>query len=209
MPSETERFILRTTLTSPFGFKARLAVEVLGLGDRVTVATNVDVNDENDPLRRQNPLGKIPCLVRGDGTGVYDSGVILEFLQHVAGTDRLLPVGGPERFPAFTRVRLIDGIIDAAIQLLYEERWHEPQARSEAWMAYQRGKVARGLAAIEAAPPDPRHTDAVAIGLACALEFFDRRKPVAWRPDCPRLVAWFAAFRVHEPAFDRTRPPTA
>ena len=63
----SETFVLRTTLTSPFGRKARMAADVLGLNERVTV-THADVADENDTLRRQNPLGKIPCLVRADGT---------------------------------------------------------------------------------------------------------------------------------------------
>ena len=90
MSTEPEKLVLRTTLTSPFGRKARMAADVLGLRDRVTVV-HADVADENDTLRQQNPLGKIPCLVRGDGTPVYDSGVILECLQEVAGTDRLMP----------------------------------------------------------------------------------------------------------------------
>jgi glutathione S-transferase len=208
MSSEPEKFILRTTLTSPFGFKARLAVEVLGLGDRVKVMP-ADVNDEKDSLRQQNPLGKIPCLVRPDGGGVFDSGVILEFLQDLAGTERLMPLRGPKRFEKFTRARLIDGIIDAGALIIYEGRWHEPAAQSQGWLAYQRGKMLRALAALEADPPNPRESDAVAIGLACALEFLDRRKPVEWRTNFPKLVAWFATFILHEPAFDRTRPPQA
>jgi glutathione S-transferase len=208
MSPPPEKTILRTTLTSPFGFKVRLAVDVLGLSDRVTIQT-ADPSNENDTLRQQNPLGKIPCLVRADGSAVYDSGVIVECLQEMAGTDRLLPVQGPTRIPKFTRVRLVDGIIEAGIAILYEMRWHEPGAQSEQWIAYQSGKIMRALDALEAKPPDPRVTDAVAIGLACALEFLDRRKAVDWRPAFPRLVDWFAAFTKHEPAFERTRPPAA
>lgn len=206
MSTEPEKFVLRTTLTSPFGFKVRMAVDVLGLNDRVTVVT-ADVADEKDSLRQQNPLGKIPCLVRADGTAVYDSGVILEFLQEAAGTDRLLPTRGPGRIPKFTLARLADGIIDAGALIIYEGRYHEQGSQSEKWLAYQRGKITRALAALEAAPPDPRQTDAASIGLACALEFLDRRKPVDWRPTFPRLAAWYSAFVEHEPAFERTRPP--
>ena len=208
MPSQPEKFTLRTTLTSPFGFKVRMAVDVLGLSDRVAVAP-ADVNDEKDTLRGQNPLGKIPCLVRADGTAVYDSGVILEFLQEVAGTDRLLPIKGTERTRKFTLVRLIDGIIDAGALTIYETRWHAPGTQSDGWLAYQRDKINRALAALEKTPLDPHQTDAVAIGLACALEFLDRRKAVAWRSICPRLVEWYAAFIAHEPAFERARPPAA
>jgi glutathione S-transferase len=207
MSPEPEKFVLRTTLTSPFGRKARMAADALGLNDRVTVV-HADTADENDTLRRQNPLGKIPCLVRADGTAVYDSSVILEFLQEVAGTDRLVPVRGPERIPVFTRARLADGIIDAGAVIIYEGRYHEPGAQSEYWLGYQRGKIMRALAAFEASPPDPRKTDAVSIGLACALGFLDKRQPVDWRPSCPRLAAWLAAFAANEPAFERTRAPT-
>ena len=69
MASQPERFVLRTTLTSPFGRKARMATDVLGLADRVTVQ-HADTADANDTLRRQNPIGKIPCLVREDGSAV-------------------------------------------------------------------------------------------------------------------------------------------
>lgn len=206
MPTEPEKFVLRTTPTSPFGFKARMAADVLGLSDRVTVAT-ADVSDEKDTLRQQNPLGKIPCLVRADGTAVYDSSVILEFLQEAAGTDCLMPTRGPSRIAKLTLARLADGIIDAGALVIYEDRYHEPGTRSEKWLAYQRAKITRALAVFEAAPPDPRQTDAVTIGLACALEFLDRREPVEWRPSCPRLVEWFAAFTERETAFERTRPP--
>jgi glutathione S-transferase len=202
MAPDAERFVLRTTLTSPVGRKVRMAVEVLGLGPRVTV-THADVSDENDTLRQQNPIGKIPCLVRADGSSVYDSSVIIEFLQFVAGSERLLPVHGPARFPLQTRARLADAITDAGALIVYEAKWHEPAHISEAWLAYQRGKIERSLAAFEASPPDPTRSDAVAIGLSCALEFLDRRKPLDWRPNCPRLAAWLSDFARHEPAFER------
>jgi len=204
MSRPAEHFVLRATLTSPFGRKVRLAADVLGLAGRVTLQ-NTDVNDEHDTLRQQNPLGKMPCLVREDGSAVYDSGVIVEFLQFVAGTERLLPVSGAARFPLLTRVRLADGILDAGIAMIYEERWHEPGQVSERWCDYQRGKVMRGLAAFETDPPDPARTDAVAIGLAITLEFLDRRKPVAWREACPRLAAWLAEFDRREPAYSRIK----
>jgi glutathione S-transferase len=92
---------------------------------------------------------------------------------------------------------------------VYENRYHEPAHISERWLDHQRGKIVRALAAFEASPPDPARTDAVTISLACALGFLDKRKPVAWRPGCPRLVDWLDAFAVNEPAFERTRPPLA
>jgi glutathione S-transferase len=206
MSSEPEKFVLRTTLTSPFGRKVRMAAYILNLSDRVRVVP-ADTTDENDTLRQQNPLGKIPCLVRADGTSIFDSSVILEFLQEVAGTDRLLPTHGPARFSMLTSARLADGIIDAGALIIYEVRFHEPGACSERWLAHQRGKIVRALAAFEASPPDASKTDAITIGLACALGFLDKRQPVEWRSTCPNLAAWLTDFAANEPAFERTRPP--
>ena len=203
-----ENFILRSSLTSPFVRKVRMAADVLGLAQRIKLVPT-DAVDPTDDLRRQNPLGKYPCLVREDGTAVYDSSVIIEFLQDVAGTDRLLPRNGPERIAMLTRTRLADGIIDAGAAVIYEERYHGPAQRSSHWLDYQRDKIMRALAAFEAQPPDPHRTDAVSIGLSCALGCLDRRQPVTWRTPYPGLVQWLAAFERHEPAFDRTRPPPA
>ena len=85
MPADSDQFILRSTRTSPFGRKARMAAEVLGLASRITLEPG-DPLDEDDTLRTQNPLGKMPCLLTGDGSAIYDSGVIIEFLQGVAGS---------------------------------------------------------------------------------------------------------------------------
>jgi glutathione S-transferase len=208
MPSDQEEFLLRTTLTSPFGRKARIAAEVLGLGSRITLVAG-DPLDVNDTLRAQNPLGKMPCLVMGDGTAIYDSGVIVEFLQSVAGSEQLLPASGLARIKALTLARLADGITEAAILIVYEGRFRDPGTHSDRWLAHQRGKILRALAAFETAPPDPAKTDIVAIGLSCALGYLDWRKQVDWRRSYPKLVAWFAEFGKRELAFERTRAPNA
>ena len=206
MSDSSEQFILRLTQTSPFGRKVRMAIDVLGLTDRVTLVP-ADTLDEKDTLRQQNPLGKIPCLLRADGTAVFDSGVIIEFLADVARTDRLLPARGPERFKTLTLARLADGITEAAILIVYEGRFREAGMQSERWLAHQRGKITRALAAFEQAPPDAKKTDLVAIGLACALAYLDWRKVIDWRANHPRLVQWLADFARNEPSFERTRPP--
>ncbi|MBI4366972.1 MAG: hypothetical protein HY543_09160 [Deltaproteobacteria bacterium] len=91
--------------------------------------------------------------------------------------------------------------------MVYEGRFRDPGTHSERWLAHQRGKITRALAAFETSPPDPAKTDIVSIGLACALGYLDWRRPVKWRDTCPRLAAWFAAFAKNEPAFERTRAP--
>jgi glutathione S-transferase len=201
-----ETYTLRSTLTSPFGRKVRIAIELLGLAERVTLQS-ADTLDESDTLRQQNPLGKMPCLLLSDGTAIYDSGVIIEFLADVAGDARLIPPGGRARFDALTRARLADGITEAAILMVYEGRFREPEQRSERWLSHQRGKIERALAAFERAPPDAARTGLVSIGLSCALGYLDWRKPVDWRGGHPGLTAWLAEFSRHEPAYERTRAP--
>lgn len=199
-------FVLRSTLTSPFGRKVRIAIDVLGLTQRIAIVP-ADTLDENDSLRQQNPLGKLPCLLLADGTALYDSGVIIEFLQDVAGNESLLPSQGLDRYKLLTLATLADGITDAALLMVYESRFREPATHSQRWQAHQRGKIARALAAFEASPPDPRKTDVATIALACAFGYLDWRQPVEWRPDHPRLVQWLDDFTAHEPAYARTRAP--
>src|SRR5918994_5483763 len=82
--------LIRTSFGSPFGRKARIAVSVLGLDGKVKVES-ATTQDPADPLRQQNPLGKIPVLVLDDGSTIFDSPVILEYLDHVAGGGRIIP----------------------------------------------------------------------------------------------------------------------
>lgn len=203
-----EKYVLRSTVTSPFGRKVRMAAIVLNIADRITLEPG-DPRDAHDTLRQQNPLGKMPCLLMPDGTAIYDSGVILDYFDQLAGGGKLLPVGGLDRIKTLTRARLADGITDAAILIVYEGRFREPHQASPVWHEHQRGKILRALAAFEQAPPDPTKTDIVSIGLACALGYLDWRKPVDWRLQFPKLVAWLDAFSRHQPAFDATRPPEA
>jgi hypothetical protein len=91
--SDADNFVLRSTVTSPFGRKVRMAIDVLGLADRVKLQS-ADPLAENDTLRQQNPLGKMPCLVLADGSTIHDSGIIIEYLQDVAGTDRCCRLAG-------------------------------------------------------------------------------------------------------------------
>jgi glutathione S-transferase len=208
MTASPEQFVLRSTLTSPFGRKTRMAAEVLGLNARIALVPG-DPLDEKDTLRQQNPLGKMPCLVTADGTAIYDSGVIIEFMQDVAGGEQMVPASGPARIKALTLARLADGITESALLVVYEGRFRDPGTQSERWLAHQRGKITRALDTFEASPPDSAKTDIVAIGLSCALGYLDWRKAVDWRPTHPKLAAWLAAFAKNEPAFERTRAPNS
>ncbi len=196
--------VLRSSPASPFGRKVRIAAATLGLGERIEVVA-ADTNDPDDSLRRQNPLGKIPALILEDGEAIFDSRVILEYLDWLAGAGALIPKDPAARFEVLTLQALADGIIDAAILQVYETRFREAAIRSAKWLDYQAGKVARALAALEARPPEPSTHHAGAIALACALGYLDLRFEGLWRAAHPRLVAWLEAFSAGVPAFETTR----
>ncbi len=138
---------LRTGNNSPFGRKARIAIKVLGLEGKVAAAEASTV-DPADPIRQQNPLGKVPVLLLDDGSVLYDSPVILEYLDHLAGGGRIIPKEAPARFAALRLEALCDGIMDASILINYEARYRAPEKHEPKWLDLQGGKVARGLAAL-------------------------------------------------------------
>jgi len=198
--------ILRSTPASPFGRKAHIAASVLGLEPEITIE-GVDLNDPADSIRRQNPLGKIPALLVEDGNVYFDSRVILEYLDHRAGGGRIVPADPAARFEALRLQALADGITDASILIVYEARYRPAEKHEAKWLDRQAGKVARGLAALEAAPPAVSAMPTVGdIALACALGYRDFRFDGTWRADHPRLVAWLDGFAARVPAFAATRP---
>jgi glutathione S-transferase len=197
--------ILRSSPPSPFGRKVKLALGILGLENDVAIE-KADPTDANDSLRQQNPLGKIPALIIENGTVLYDSPVILEYLDHRAGGGKIVPKDPNARFAALTLQALCDGILDAGILLVYEGRWRPPEMAVQKWIDHQRGKVTRALAVLEAAPPALDAMPNVGqITLACALGYGDLRFEGKWRKDHPRLVKWLDEFAARVPAFEKTR----
>ena len=198
--------ILRSAAASPFVRKVRIAASMLGLDGRITVEPADTVNPA-DTVRQQNPLGKIPALVLDDGMVLFDSRVILDYLDHLAGGGRIIPTEPGARFAALRLQALADGLMDASILLIYEGRWRDPAKHEPKWVEHQTGKVARVLAALEAAPPALDTTPHVGqIALACALAYQDFRFQGTWRKDHPRLVKYLDAFAAAVPAFAATKP---
>ncbi|MBB5751460.1 glutathione S-transferase family protein [Prosthecomicrobium pneumaticum] len=198
--------VLHSSPASPFGRKVKIAAAFLGLSDRIEVVT-ADTGNPADPIRQVNPLGKIPALVLEDGSVLFDSRVIVEWLDHEAGGGRIVPAEPAARFAALRLQALADGMTDAALLQVYEGRWREADQRSDAWLGHQRGKVERALAALEASPPGGAVTVGT-IALACGLGYLDLRFEGRWRADHPRLVAWLDRFADAVPAFATTRPQT-
>jgi glutathione S-transferase len=197
--------ILRSSPPSPFGRKIKLALGILGLESEVTIE-KADPTDVSDSLRQQNPLGKIPALIIEDGTVIYDSPVILEYLDARAGGGKIIPKDSRARIRALTLQALCDGILDAGILLVYESRWRPPEMAVAKWLDHQRGKVERAMAVLEASPPP---LDAIPnvgqITLACVLGYGDLRFEGKWRAGHPKLVQWLDAFAAKVPAFEKTR----
>lgn len=197
--------ILRTAPASPFGRKIRLAASLLGLEDRIRIDP-ADTTDPADSMRQQNPVGKIPILILDDGTTLYDSRVILEYLDHHAGGGRIIPSEPAARFQALTLQALCDGLMDAALLQVYEGRWRSPERHEPKWVDHQGQKVTRALAALESDPPaldDRLHVGHIA--LAAALGYLDLRFGGSWRAGHPRLVQWLDAFAARVPAYAATR----
>jgi glutathione S-transferase len=195
---------LRNAAASPFGRKVRIAAAVCGLDSRIDIVV-ADTNDPADPLRNQNPLGKIPALILEDGTVLYDSRVIVEFLDIEAGGGIVIP-NGKARIPALTMQALADGVMDASLLQVYEGRYRAPEAHNQRWLDNHRSKVERGLATFEADPPTLSARSHVGqIALACALGYLDLRFEGKWRETHPRLVAWLNDFAAKVPGFEATR----
>lgn len=198
--------ILRTSPSSPFGRQIQLATSILHLSDRVRVE-DADTTDPEDTLRLQNPLGKIPVLINDDGMALYDSRVILEYLDFVAGGEKLVPQD-TSKFSVLTLHALANGITDAAVANVYEKRFRPAEQQSEDRVAYQADKIARGLKALESTSPALKSVDDIHLGhisLACALGYLDLRFEGKWRADHPALVAWLDSFSALVPAFEATR----
>ena len=199
--------ILRSSPSSPFGRKVRIAVSLLGFDGDVKIEP-ADTTDVNDSVRAQNPLGKIPVLIAEDGVAYYDLRVILDYLDDRAGGGKIVPREAKARLAALRLQALCDGILDASILTIYETRWRRAEAHEPKWLEHQAGKVTRALAALEAAPPalDAGLPNVGQITLACVLGYRDFRFGNGWRGDHPRLVAWLDNFAARVPAYAATKP---
>lgn len=196
------KFTLHSRRPSPFGRKILFAAHHLGLADSMEFREA----DDQDFIHDRNPLGKVPILELEDGRALFDSRVILQFLDEAAGGGRIIPAGADAKFEALRQAALADGVLEAALLIVYEGRYRPDLDPYEPWLDFQRGKIARALAASEAAPPGIRPPTVAAIGLACALEYLDFRKPFVWRKDYPGLIGWLEEFNAAHPAFAASRP---
>jgi glutathione S-transferase len=194
--------------TSPFVRKVMVLLIESGLRDRVEVisASGTPVDAGTMPLA-QNPLGKIPALARDDGPAIYDSRVICRYLDDLAG-GRFYPKGAA-LWETLTLEATADGILEAALLMVYEWRLRPEDKRLPDWVEGQWAKIDRTLDAVEARwlghLNGPLGMGQIAMG--CAIGYLDfRHSDRGWRAARPGLAAWEAGFAAR-PSMLATRPP--
>ena len=181
---------------SPYVRKIRVLALELGIAERIElVVAPVSPVELNATVAAHNPLAKVPALELDDGTALYDSRVISEYLLSLAPSAAILPEGG-ERWAILRRQALADGILDTALLARYEEALRPAPLRWADWQAGQEGKMLRGVVALEAevdALGAALRLDTIAV--ACMLGYLDLRfARLAWREQAPRLAAFEARF---------------
>ena len=194
--------------TSPYVRKCLVAAHELGLRDRIELlpAAPHPVNRDQTVVAR-NPLGKIPTLITDDGAILYDSRVVCEYLNMVAG-GALFTGAASARFTMLAEQSLADGMLDAAVLVRYETFTRPESLRWPEWIAGQTEKVTSGLAEIERrAVGFAARIDIGTISIGCALGYLDLRMgELDWRATHPAAAAWFEKFGARE-SMRATRPP--
>jgi glutathione S-transferase len=196
--------------TSPFVRKCLVSAQELELRDRIELvpAAAHPVNRDR-ALVACNPLGKVPTLVTDDGTVLYDSRVICEYLNGL-GDGHLVPREESARWAAYRDQALADGITDAAVLVRYETFARPESLRWKDWIDGQMDKVICGLAELEQrASALGRRIDVGTIAIGCALGYLDFRfASMAWRDGYPKTAAWFSRF-AERASMMATRPPSS
>ena len=200
------------SLTSPYVRKVRI----------VMAEKKLDYQHEledvwaNDKIMTSNPLGKVPCLVLPGGEAIFDSRVIVEYLDTRSPVSRLIPESSRERIEVRPWEALADGILDAAILARLEQTWpgRSAEQRSQAWVDRQLHKVSASLAAISTGLADKPwclgiHLSLADIAVGCALGYIEFRFPqIEWRGPHPNLAKLAAKLAARQSFID-TLPPVA
>ena len=194
------------SLTSPYVRKVRVVLAEKAIPCEFIIA---DAWAADSPVPALNPLGKVPALMCDDGTTLFDSPVIAEYIDSMA-MPSLIPPVGDLRWSVRRWEALADGIMDAVVARLLESR--RPLAQQSAdYIARQEGKVARALAFAESQLGDSGFLVAdqfslADIALAVALEYIDLRYPHEWRHRQARLSQWLT-MTASRPSLASTQPP--
>lgn len=181
---------------SPYVRKCLVTAHELGLDGKIDLLpSNAHPVNRDQEIIPVNPLGKVPTFFTDDGQVLYDSRVICEYLDHLAG-GALVPAAGAERWQTLTLQALGDGILDAALLARYEDVARPSELQWPQWRAAQLDKVETSLAHLDA------HTDRLAdrvdlgaLTVGCALWYLDLRfSDFDWRARHQPVARWYAEF---------------
>jgi glutathione S-transferase len=196
------------SLASPYVRKVRIVMAEKKL-DYSLVLDNVWAPETTVP--QSNPLGKVPCLIMEDGAAMFDSRVIVEYIDTLTPVGKLIPAQSRERAVVKCWEALADGVVDAAILVRLEKTFRPPEQQSKLWSDRQMGKVHAGLKTMAADLGETPYCAGNQFTLAdvatgCALGWLSFRFPeISWRDDYPNLARLFD--KVSErPSFKDTVP---
>ena len=189
---------------SPYVRKCLVVGHELGLDARITLLPSSAHPVTRDPtVIASNPLGKVPTLLTDDGQALYDSRVICEYLDGLAGGS-LFPKTGAARWQALTIQALGDGMLDAALLARYEDVARPEAIRWKEWRAGQLDKIETSLAYLErdlagglngGAKALSERADIGTLTLGCALWYLDVRfAELNWRVRYTKVAQWYGAF---------------
>ncbi|HJV79750.1 glutathione S-transferase family protein [Noviherbaspirillum sp.] len=182
------------SLASPYVRKVRVVMAEKKL-DYELVLENVWSPDTT--IQQSNPLGKVPCLVMEDGGAMFDSRVIVEYLDTLTPVGKLIPPNGRERAEVKCWEALADGVLDAAILVRLERTQRPETLQSADWIERQMGKVHAGLKAMSAGLKDTpfccgNHYTLADVSVGCALGWLSFRFPeIDWRSEHANLAKLF------------------
>jgi glutathione S-transferase len=178
---------------SPYVRKVRMAAIEMGLEDLIDLVT-VNPRDAESGLREHNPLARIPTLVTDEDEAIFDSRVIVEYLDHLNPGRKLIPPAGSARWQCLARAAVGEGILEAAVPRRNEGQRPANQQSPEE-LERLRVDVLRALNKLETLTDALRLIDVGSITVACALAYLDFRFAAEkWRDGRPRLAGWFEGF---------------
>lgn len=200
---------LYASQTSPYARKVRVVMAEKKIDYQMV---EVDVWSPDTAIGQFNPLGKVPCLVMEDGGAVFDSRVIVEYVDTLTPVSRMIPQGSRERLEVRCWEALADGLLDAALLARLEHTQRGPAERSERWVRRQLGKIDSALVAMANGLADRswcagNHYSLADVAVGCTLSYLDFRFPdIAWRERHPNLVAFHDKISKRQSFID-TEPP--
>jgi glutathione S-transferase len=198
------------SITSPYVRKVRIVMAEKKLDYQ---HVSEDVWSAQTTIHTSNPLGKVPCLIMEGGEAVFDSRVIVEYLDTLSPVGKLIPSAGRERAEVKTWEALADGLLDAALLARMEAVWtgRTDSQRSSAWIDRQLDKIQHALHAMSHGLSDKAfcsgiHLSLSDIAVGCALAYLDFRFPhIDWRTPYPNLHKLHDKL-VLRPSFAETLP---